>query len=87
MAQSETGKSATEKAAAQAGAVRQVCAQHSGVVATLSGIQGALERIENRMDTMVNRLPVWGTIVLAMLTALVGASVGIACAIAKNGGS
>ena len=63
-----------------------VCPQHSGVVATLNAVHYAVKAIDAKLSAVVARPPVWATIAISVLTALLGGAVGVACILAKNGG-
>ena len=75
-----------QKAATQTPSVAMVCPAHSGVVEKLDSIHGLVKAISDRVERLAGRPPVWATIVISILTTMLGVSVGVACAIAKNGG-
>jgi len=51
------------------------CKGHSGIDERLSMLEGETEKKWKVLDQLRNRLPVWATIVISLLTFLLGASV------------
>jgi len=51
------------------------CKAHSGIEERLSNIETETEKQWQVLDQLRNRLPVWATIVISLLTFLLGASI------------
>ena len=51
------------------------CKSHSGIDERLSKVEAETEKQWKVLDQLRNRLPVWATIVISLLTFLLGASI------------
>ncbi len=52
-----------------------VCDKHSGIDERMSNVEAETEKQWKVLDQLRNRLPVWATIVISLLTFFLGASV------------
>ena len=52
----------------------QVCTEHSGMVADIKTLKMSDEKQWKEIDGLRNRLPVWATIVISVLTFSLGAT-------------
>lgn len=53
----------------------ELCSAHSGIDERLSNVEDETKKQWKILDQLRNRLPVWATLVISLLTFLLGASV------------
>ena len=59
------------------------CRAHSGIENRISKVEAETEKQWKVLDELRNRLPIWATIVISLLTFLLGASVTYATFVVK----
>lgn len=66
---------------AKAATANGFCKAHSGIATKLDGLEhndeeiwGAIEKLRDGLDSLRNRLPVWATLVISLLTFALGAT-------------
>lgn len=60
-----------------------VCNKHTGVVAKINGLQETTQRHEKLIQNLQNRLPAWATLLISILTFMLGAVSSYAIAIIR----